>query len=69
LNANVVLREVTLLVDGQPLATFTRAPYRALWRLTAGEHEVKALGVDAEWRRVESDIVRFRVETRLETGQ
>jgi hypothetical protein len=63
LNANVVLREVTLLVDGAPLATFTRAPYRALWRLVAGDHAVKAVGVDAEGRRVESDAVRFRVET------
>jgi 1A family penicillin-binding protein len=63
LNANVMLREVTLFVDGQPLATFTRAPYRALWRLTAGEHEVKAVGVDGDGRRVESESVRFRVET------
>jgi hypothetical protein len=62
-HASVVLREVTLLVDGIPLATFTRAPYRALWRLATGEHEVKAIGVDAAGQRVEGGSVRFRVET------
>lgn len=58
----VSLREVTLLVDGEPLVIATRPPYRALWPLEAGQHVVTAVGVDSEGRLVESDVVRFWVE-------
>lgn len=59
---NTSLREVILLVDGQPLATLTQPPYRALWQLAAGEHTVQAMGVDGDGRRVESEVIRFKVE-------
>ncbi len=62
LNAPVSLREVSLLVDEQPIATLTSAPYRTFWRLSAGEHTVQAIGVDADGKRVVSNTVRFRVE-------
>ncbi|MBS1254154.1 MAG: Penicillin-binding protein 2D [Anaerolineales bacterium] len=55
------LREVTLLVDDEPLATLSRPPYRALWQLEAGGHQVRAVGVDAEGREVESESIRFTV--------
>ncbi len=62
LNAPISLREVTLLIDGQPLATFAHAPFRAFWRLTPGEHTARAVGVDAHGKRVESNAIRFKVE-------
>ncbi|MBI4789219.1 MAG: PBP1A family penicillin-binding protein [Chloroflexi bacterium] len=62
LNTPNIVGNVSLLVDGQPIATFTRAPYRALWQLAAGEHTAQAVGVDADGQRVESDVVRFVVE-------
>ena len=62
LNTSSTIGNVNLLVDGRPIATFARAPYRALWQLAAGEHTVQAVGVDADGKRVESDVVRFRVE-------
>ncbi|MEP7198840.1 MAG: penicillin-binding protein 1C [Chloroflexota bacterium] len=62
LGATIPMREVTLLVDSHPIATFAAPPYRALWQLAAGEHMAQAVGVDGEGRRVESAVVRFRVE-------
>ena len=55
------LQQVTLVVDDQPVATLSRPPYRALWQLEAGSHQVRAVGVDAEGRSVESEAVRFTV--------
>jgi hypothetical protein len=56
------LREVTLFVDGQPLATLSAAPYQAWWALTAGEHQVWAEGVGQDGERVASSLVTFTVE-------
>ncbi len=56
------LPDVTLYVDGTPIARFDRTPFRALWQLTVGEHEVKAIGMDGAGHRVESEVVRFWVE-------
>ncbi len=61
LNAKIALREVRLVIDGQTIATFSRSPYRALWQLTVGEHEVKAIGVDEAGKTMESELVKFRV--------
>jgi penicillin-binding protein 1C len=55
------VRSVTLLVDGQSIATFTAAPYRALWRLAPGEHQVQAIGVNSDGQQVESETIRFEV--------
>jgi hypothetical protein len=57
----VPLRQVTLLVDGQPLATLARPPYRVMWRLQVGAHQVRAVGVDADGRPTESEPVSFTV--------
>ncbi len=42
----VAPRQVTLLVDGRPLATLTSPPYRALWPMAAGRHVFTAVGMD-----------------------
>jgi 1A family penicillin-binding protein len=60
--AGVSLREVTLLVDGQPLARFGAPPYKALWRLEPGRHTFSAEGVTANGERVTSDEVWIKVQ-------
>ncbi len=57
----VTVAEVTLLVDGQPLATLTAAPFEALWPLSAGEHTFQARGVDREGRSLSSAPISIRV--------
>jgi 1A family penicillin-binding protein len=59
--AGVSLREVTLLVDGQPLARFGAPPYKALWRLEPGRHVFSAEGVTVSGERVASDDVAVEV--------
>lgn len=57
----VRVAEVTLYVDGAPLATFTTPPYEALWTLEAGEHTFLAVGRDEEGRPLRSAPVSLRV--------
>jgi 1A family penicillin-binding protein len=57
----VSLREVTLLVDGRPLAQLGAPPYKALWRLEPGVHAFSAEGVDVNGKRVASNKVRVEV--------
>ena len=59
--AGASLAEVTLLVDGRPLARFGAPPYQALWRLEAGRHVFSAEGVMADGERVVSDEVWVEV--------
>jgi membrane carboxypeptidase/penicillin-binding protein PbpC len=58
----VSLRQVTLLVDGQPWATLTGPPYRALWPMAVGTHTFTAVGVDGEGNEVEGNRVIIEVE-------
>jgi 1A family penicillin-binding protein len=51
----VSLAEVTLLVDGRPLARFGAPPYQALWGLEPGLHVFSAEGLDIHGERVVSD--------------
>jgi hypothetical protein len=62
LNGTGASGDVTLLVDGQAIGTFARAPYRALWPLAPGEHAAQAVGVDANGQRVESNVIQFQVQ-------
>jgi len=55
------LSEVTLLVDGRPLARFDAPPYRLLWRLEPGTHTFRAEGVGPGGEPVASDEVRIDV--------
>jgi len=57
----VSLREVTLLVDGQPLKTLTGPPYQALWPMVVGTHSFSAVGVDVEGSKVRGDRVVIEV--------
>ena len=56
------LREVTLLVDGQPLARFGAPPYKALWQLEAGRHVFSAEGMTVGGERVVSGGVWIEVQ-------
>ncbi|MEA3340397.1 MAG: penicillin-binding protein, partial [Chloroflexota bacterium] len=58
----VSLRQVTLLVDGLPLATLTVPPYRALWPMELGTHTFTAVGVDGEGNEVEGNRVTIEVQ-------
>ena len=55
------MRQVTLLVDGRPLATLTHPPYQALWPMAAGVHVFTAVGVDMEGNEVEGNRVTIEV--------
>ncbi len=57
----VTLRQVTLLVDGRPLAALTQLPYQALWPMTAGRHVFTAVGVDAEGNQVAGNRITIEV--------
>jgi membrane carboxypeptidase/penicillin-binding protein PbpC len=57
----VALGEVTLLVDGRPLARFSAAPYKTTWQLEPGLHRFAAEGVGQNGSLVRSDEVRVDV--------
>jgi len=59
--AGAPLAQVTLLVDGRPLAQFSVPPYEAHWPLQAGQHVFVAEGVNAAGEAVRSDEVRVEV--------
>ncbi len=62
LNAPTTVRMADLLIDGQTIGTFSRPPYRALWRLTDGDHTAQAVAVDGQGNRLQSEIIHFQVE-------
>jgi len=55
------MREVSLLLDGVPLAVMSRAPYRTLWELSLGQHSIQAKGYTSEGAQVESDMLSITV--------
>jgi len=57
----VSLRQVTLLVDGHPLATLTGSPYQSLWPMAVGTHTFTAMGVDTEGNVIEGNSVTIKV--------
>jgi len=57
----VSLCQVTLLVDGRPLATLTSPPYQALWPMTVGTHVFTAVGVDVAGNEIEGNRVIIEV--------
>ncbi len=54
-------RQVTLLADGQPLATLAHPPYQVLWPMTVGTHVFTAVGVDAEGNELQGNSVTIQV--------
>ena len=59
--AGVSLAQVTLLVDGQPLAGLSAPPYRVMWPLEVGTHQFSAQGVTAGGQILLSDSTRIEV--------
>ncbi len=57
----ITLRQITLMVDGLPLATLKNLPYQALWTMTAGKHTFTAIGVDAEGNQVQGNSITIEV--------
>ncbi len=55
------LQGIALEVDGAVVARPERAPYRTLWPLEVGVHEVRAVAETRDGRRLVSDLVRFEV--------
>jgi membrane carboxypeptidase/penicillin-binding protein PbpC len=60
--SEIALKQVTIMVDGDVVATLSRPPYRALWQVVLGEHLVRATGLDANGIPFDSQPVAFRVE-------
>jgi len=60
--AGAFLQEVTLLVDGRPLARLEAPPYRVLWRLEPGLHTFKAEATGGNGERLASNEVRIEVK-------
>ena len=56
------LRETSLWVDGDLLASFESPPYLAWWQLEAGEHTVWAQGSDSQGNPLTSEMVVFEVK-------
>jgi 1A family penicillin-binding protein len=57
----IVVAELILYVDGEPLARRVTPPYRSLWPLTPGVHAFHAEGYDATGRRLTSEPVYVTV--------
>jgi len=57
----ISLHQVTLLVDGVPLATLSAPPYQALWPMTVGTHTFTALGVNEEGNEIEGNTITIEV--------
>jgi membrane carboxypeptidase/penicillin-binding protein PbpC len=59
--AGAGVREVTIYLDGAPLARLDGPPFEAWWIIAVGKHEVYAEGVDLNGKRVTSEVVEFAV--------
>jgi 1A family penicillin-binding protein len=59
--AGVSFGEVTMLVDGRPIARISAPPYETLWQLEPGSHVFSAEGVTLSGERVASDEVQLHV--------
>jgi len=57
----VRVRQVVLLVDGQPLQTLTRPPYQAFWVMTPGRHVFSARATDEQGNEIEGNSVSIEV--------
>ena len=55
------ISNVTIWVDGKQLATFSVPPYQLWWPLANGEHRFHAEGIDADGKRVSSQVITIKV--------
>ncbi len=56
------VRDVTLSIDGQPLATLAGSPFETTWVLEVGEHTASAQGYAADGSLLESEAIPFTVK-------
>jgi 1A family penicillin-binding protein len=56
------IASLSLLLDGEVLASFNAPPYRAFWQLTPGEHTAWVEATDSSGKVVRSRVVEFVVE-------
>jgi penicillin-binding protein 1C len=55
------ISQVTIWVDGVPLATLTKSPYQAWWPLSVGEHRFWATGMTVNGETVTSEVIMVTV--------
>ena len=55
-------REVTFLVNGQPVGRATHLPFETWWTLQPGAHHISAVAVDADGQQVTSEEIWIEVE-------
>ena len=59
--AGVGITQVTIWVDGTPLATLDTSPYQAWWQLSMGEHRFWATGITVSGETVTSEVIMMTV--------
>src|SRR5262249_42646796 len=60
--AGADVTNLTIYVDGQPLAAFARPPYRAFWQLAPGAHHASGSVTDEHGKQWRSAVIEFVVE-------
>jgi penicillin-binding protein 1C len=55
------IARLTILVDGRPVATFDRPPYRTFWPLTPGPHRATVEALDIHGKLRPGEDVEFQV--------
>jgi hypothetical protein len=60
--SNQTLRQLTILLDGKPLAVFTARPYQLWWVLDPGKHTLTAVGEAENGEELRSQVIYFEVE-------
>jgi hypothetical protein len=60
--AGADVANLTIYVDGQPLAAFAGPPYRAFWQLAPGPHRASVSVTDEHGKEWKSAVVEFVVE-------
>ncbi|MGE5224875.1 MAG: transglycosylase domain-containing protein [Omnitrophica WOR_2 bacterium] len=59
---DVPFKQMTLLVDGSPVANLASSPFSAWWVLAPGEHQAWAEAVSADGKSLTSPVVTFTVK-------
>jgi hypothetical protein len=60
--AGLEATKLTFVIDGQPLATLDRPPYRTFWPLAPGSHRARVDTTDTNGKVTHSATVEFVVE-------
>ena len=60
--AGAGITQVTIWVDGAPLAVMAASPYQAFWQLSVGEHRFWATGITVNGETVTSEVLTITVQ-------